>query len=312
MSDFFKRFSLFVATLVALLMGSYHLNKIIFKNYGFKVPPSKQTLITGSSLVTNGINPDFIDNSCNVALAAEPICISYLKLKDLLSTSHSVENVILSFSLLESSSSRWDGVFRNRKQVSMEMFARVSFLKESPGVEFFEPFKPDKLAYYEVYIRNRVFPAIPLIIKALDLGSVSFPHIGGFIAEMPNRRERVIDDLDYSAISKKFFDSSRKSCDVSDINIMFLDSIVDLTYQKKVNLLLVGMPMHVELYNKIPKCNIAFYEEQKERLKKFQHVDFIDLSTYFKEHHFFSDYAHLNISGADSVAKILNNYLVQN
>ncbi|PWD98021.1 hypothetical protein [Marinilabilia rubra] len=306
-----KRLALFAFILGLLLFFSYRINSIFFNEYNYSPPDSVVTIVTGSSVVTDGINPIWIHKACNIALSQEPMSISYLKLRDLLtSPNNRVERVILSFSLIETNP-EFDEVFNESRENSVEMFSRVSFLRQDVPFRFFAPYHPSKLDYFEVYLRNRVFPVWPLIVNSVSNDSLCFPHIGGFNDHDEfNTRKAVIEKRDYQKISGKYFDPLKEDCCVSKTNSLYLDSIINLTKKLNVDLFLVGMPMHVELYDKVPDFNLEFYYSRAREATSYDHVFFWDFSRCLKSHGLFKDHLHLSRSGADSISKMINDSIL--
>lgn len=310
MKRFAKRLILFVFILGILLFVSYRSNKILFDKYGFQVPSNIETLITGSSLAAGGINPDYVEQSCNVGLAGEPAVVSFVKIRDLLSRPNNIERIILSFSLIETSS-YWDLAFSENKTNGVEIFSRISFLREENGLELFEDIPVNYFAYSEVYLRNRVFPVIPYLINVFKKKDRLYPHIGGFTNVEFNRREVVeMEDNRKEILEKMFFHASFPE-NISRMNFNYLDSIVALADRKEVDLILVGMPMEKSLFEMIPSTNRIYYLEQVEVRSRESHVSFINLTNYFDSQQFFGDYVHINRAGADSVAKILQGYILE-
>ncbi|WP_010663961.1 hypothetical protein [Marinilabilia salmonicolor] len=310
MRRFAKRLILFVFILGILLVVSYNGNKILFDKFGFQVPSDVETLITGSSLATGGINPDYIEKSCNVGLAGEPAVVSFVKIRDLLSRPNNVDRIILSFSLVETSS-YWDLVFSENKTNGVEIFSRISFLREENGLDLFEGIPVNYFAYSEVYLRNRIFPVIPYLINVFKKEEKIYPHIGGYTNVEFNRREveeRV--DNRQEILNKMFLHDSFPE-NISKMNFNYLDSIVALTDRMNVDLILVGMPMENSLFEMIPSTNRIYYLEQVEMRLKQPHVSFINLTNYFNSPDFFGDYVHINRVGADSIAKVLEGYIVE-
>lgn len=310
MVHFTKRIILFILILGFVLLLSYKGNQFLFKRYGYRLSPKVETVITGSSLVANGINPQYIENSCNVGLAAEPVMVSYLKIRDILSMPNNVDQIILSFSLIETSS-YWDEIFSKSKANGVEMFSRISFLRKEIDIELFDEIPIDYFTYTEVYLRNRVFPVIPYLINVFKKEDKMYPHIGGFSSEEFNIREVAERGDNRQAILDKMFYHDSFPDNISSINFSFLDSIVVLTDKKDINLILVGMPMDKSLYEMIPFENRDYYQRELDLISQQQHVYFVNLTTYFHSLQFFNDYVHINIAGADSVAKILDEFIRQ-
>lgn len=308
MKRFVKRLGLFVFILGVLAFLSYKGNRILFDKYGFQIPSYVETLVTGSSLAANGINPAFIENSCNVGLAGEPALVSFVKIRDLLSHPNNVKRIVLSFSLIETSS-YWDQSFSEQKSTCVEMFSRIALLREENSLDLFEDIPINYFAYSEVYLRSRVFPVIPYLINSFKKEGGVYPHIGGYneiefnrrtVAEREDNRQDILDRM--------FFHASYPE-NISKMNFNYLDSIVALTARKDVDLILVGMPMEKSLFEMIPSTNRIYYLEQIEVRSRESHVSFINLTNYFDSQQFFGDYVHINRAGADSVAKILQDFI---
>jgi hypothetical protein len=305
MRQFAKRLILFVFILGILLFVSYKGNKVLFDKYGFQVPSKVETLVTGSSLAANGINPAYIENSCNVGLAGEPAVVSFVKIRDLLSRSNNVKRIVLSFSLIETSS-YWDQSFLKNKSNCVEMFSRIALLREENSLDLFKDIPINYYAYGEVYLRNRVFPVFPYVINIFKKKGQIYPHIGGYNEIEFNRREVAEREDNRQDILDRMFYHQPFPENVSMMNFSYLDSIIDLTKRMKVDLLLVGMPMEESLYEMIPLRNKEYYLNQVKEASQQSHVFFVNLSTFFDSPQFFSDYVHVNNVGADSIAKVLN------
>ena len=289
--------------------GSYRINRKMYNEYWYHLPDSCETLITGSSLVTCGLNPKVIRNSVNIGLAAEPLAVTFLKLRDILNRPHGLKRVVISYSLLEMGSQF--SSFYGSKSGSIEMFERLSGQSDYPSLSDLEYFRVDKFSYFEVYMRNRIFPSYQMLSGFINqnYSANKFLHIGEFTDEAVfNQNEVAVKQFDYEQIGSRRFNFKRDHEKIK-IDLKYLDKICALCLDSGVKLTIVGMPMHQELYKVVPDEYLSCICHCKVFLKKYPNVAFVDYSAFPLEHDCFRDYAHLNMKGSLILSNCLNEFL---
>lgn len=310
---FLKKIWLLVLLLGLLLLLSSKLNDKMIRSCGFELHENTEVLITGSSLVTLGINPSIIPNSENVAMAAEPFVVSFFKLRDIISDSTNLKRVIISTSIQEISNQ--DEVFCGSKSVVVEMFSRLSCLKKSISLKDLKLFNVDKFSFWEVFIRNRVFPNYTFIKRYFAkqesrCGNEHLLHITGY-EQGSDFNQGNIGGIGYNVerfIERQFRDDGAGNIN-SKVNFSYIDSINNLCASKRIELITVGMPISKQLYDKIPDCYKKEYLELKNHITSLSNTKFLDY-TQMGEKKWFVDIVHLNGFGATSLTTILNNDLI--
>jgi len=308
----FKSLLLFFI-LGALSIGSYKINNYLIVEHGFALKDTTEILITGSSLVTLGLDPDYIPKSENIGLAAEPIVISFFKLRDILPDKHaSLQKVVISCSLQELPNQ--DKVFNSNKPMVVEMFTRLSFLKNMITLEDLKQFDVDYLSYVEVYIRNRIFPNYAFFSRWMkqdrkDCDIESLLHIGGFQKNSSfNQRQVGRRRIDPKRYVSKYFPEDRSNDKISPINYQYLDSIAHLCHQRNIELIAVGMPVSKALYEEIPDSYRNYYNEKMKDFARLPQCRYVNL-THTAKNDWFSDLIHLNEKGAIQISLMIKREL---
>ncbi|MBS2099061.1 hypothetical protein [Carboxylicivirga linearis] len=309
MKNINKRLIYFTCILLVLLMGSFYINAYYYKIKAYNIPTSTKTLITGSSLVANGVDPQYIPNSVNIALAAEPLCLSYFKLKDILNREHEgLNTVVVSYSLPDISYD-WDNVFIQSKKVSGEMLKRIFSLENGPGpLELGSIFPLDWFIASETYLRYRVFPN--LSDWSVYWSKNKHPgYIGSYLpADSYFRKDTVV----YEKFLRNHFPLPAITYQpvVGKMN-SYIDSIQNLINDHQLSLVTLGFPI-VDTFNlAIPELYKSAFDNQLNKLNaqnsgQWQHFQFE-----IRDRSLFSDYLHLNKEGAiqfsERLSKVIYN-----
>lgn len=311
MKRFFLKLTGFVALLIVLLIMSYWGNKEILSRNKYYVDDSVKTIILGSSMAGCGLNPALFDNSVNISSSAEPFVLSYLKLKDVLPESHSLETVILSCSYSELFI-REDNLFKEDRALAMEFYRRISFYNELPAFHSFRPFTDNFTLYYEVIIRNRILFWQALSNYRIKEEHKITPYIDGYDyiykSDDSNfaKENNVNNNINYKHYSK-LYDINLIKNEWNDL--AYVDSIIQFSQDQGINLVLVALPINSNLFQEISvECKKEF-ESIKQRFSRYQHVEFLDFSNSIEETSFFKDHVHLRSFGADSISKVIYRHI---
>jgi len=302
-----KRLILFGFILLLLLTVSYIANNAFYHQKRYRVPKDVETLITGSSLVTNGVDPTYISHSQNIALAAEPLCLSYYKLKSILKEDGSqLKNIVVSYSLVDISYD-WDNVFIEQKKISGEMLRRIFCLNLDQDLRvLMDIFPMDYGILSETYIRYKVFPNISDWLLGLN-DDFQLGYIGGF-----NSSSKVLKDDDYKY--KKILQDNFPLIKEENKRIVgtmnsYIDSIKYLADKYELKLLTIEFPIVDTLKSAIPNQYKVAYKQHLNEMKLNQSSDWVHFDYGYLDDFYFSDYVHLNRKGADMLSKQLNEEL---
>ena len=98
MYNFVKRLLFFLLFLTCIFGGIYTCNLIMFKTVICRIPVDKTNLLVGHSHVAVSLDPSIVKHSIHATIGAQPLFLSYIKLRYLLRQNTHVEKVLLGFS----------------------------------------------------------------------------------------------------------------------------------------------------------------------------------------------------------------------
>lgn len=238
-------------------------------------------LISGDSHTRNALDPAVLGSATNISQYAEPYYVSYWKLKRLLEGS-SVQTVILGFAHHNISA------FNDRKLSdetwSTELFRRVYMFGEVSSIE---GIRVDRTELFRTRLKN----------LALTPKWTHDAYMGRF--ETWSR----IDPKDPDpAITRHFLGDGPN---LSEVELAYLDSIVDLTTRENIELILVSTPVHASYFNRIPDYFRSEFEAKTAELEArgVQVLDFTNLGASDDE---FLNVSHLNAKGASRFSHLIS------
>jgi hypothetical protein len=238
-------------------------------------------LIVGDSHTRNALDPVVLGSATNVSQYAEPYYVSYWKLKRLLEGSP-VRTVILGFGHHNIAA------FNNRKLSddtwSTELFRRTYMFPEISSIKGIQVDRPGLL---RARIRNLVL-------------TPKWRH-DSYMGRFENWNRSDLTDTD-EAITRQFL---RDGASLSDVELTYLDSIVTLTAQEKVDLILVATPVHTTYYSRIPDYFISEFEAIQSEMK-VEGVRVWDFSLLDAADDEFLNVSHLNASGASRFSRLVS------
>jgi hypothetical protein len=308
MKKLIRKIFLFIAIISLVASVSYNVNLWSFKKAGLQLCDTTGILMTGSSLVMQGLNPAYIERSENVAIAAEPVVISFFKIRDILRNNPQIKKIITSCSLQEITEQ--DAVFSGKRSVVQEMFTRLSFLQHPVTLNDLRLFEVDEPVYWEVYLRYRIFPNYFYIYRALK-GDIKcnyegLAYVSGFATRGDfNIRAEVFKLINVERVVNAHFPENNKEKMISKVSLNYIDSISSLCERKNIELIVVGMPVTHKLFERIPRYYIDYYRnyisEMNKRIK-CRYYDFMNAAP----DEWFEDLIHLNELGAKNISIMLN------
>ncbi len=278
---------------------SYMLNNYLLDEAPFLVPDSIETLLMGDSNVTCGGDPSVVRNSLNISMAADAMFVSYIKLKNILSYKENrhLKNVVVSYSPLYYSG-KIDSLMINDDS-ALDLFGRIhNYLDLSD----FSGLGCNKSKLYSTYYRYRMLPNVNYfknyIAEKTEFMTKEYPFIEGFY---PYKKMKY-KEVDYRKKMERYFPSD-KELYISEQMPRYVDSIARLANDHDIQLFFVTFPVNQEFCKLFPEKIIHASDSLKVSiLEKYDNVYFHDFMDSL-ETLYFSDYLHLNKSGAEVVSE---------
>ncbi len=283
MRAFISRILVFLGLVLLLMGGNFMFNRMQLKRAPLLT--DTEVLVIGDSRLMTGINPALIPHCKNTAQNSESYIISYYKLKYLLAHNSGIKQVILSFSY-PSFSAYLDGIFKG-DVATADVLNRIYPIM---GIADFHGVDLDVYKYYQVWFKNMmVYPH-----------TNHHKYMGGFVKLQPGIQRANLD----GTIMRHYFDKDTNNIGISKIAHQYLDSIVDLTKQKNVELILVNVPLHKDYLKRIPENFVEYYDGVKLELEA-KHIKVLDYGHMIIEDKYFKDYNHLDEEGANLVTELI-------
>lgn len=286
MKGFLYKIVLFVTIVIALMAGIVGTVYLISNHYvsSLNIDENIQTLICGDSHTQTAINDELIPNSLNIAHSSEHYLYSYNVLKLLLGNNPQIQNVILGFSYHNISSAQDDYLFEPDKSQYMypryiSVLDRKSFTKliTANPKGFINDFKD-------------IFQGFNRHIGAEELHRFGF--IGGYYSsDLTNKNDSTIQHT----INNHYLGDKGMPQGYSDIQISYLQSIVELCRVEDVKLILINCPISKEYKAMIPESFIYTFQDKATQFGPLV----IDYSDFSVPENCYGDGDHLNASGAE-------------
>lgn len=248
----------------------------------------EKNIILGHSHAEFAFDDALITNTRNFGNSAEPYFYTYTKLKLLLENNDQIENVFLLFT--NNSLVYWmDDWTWDERYLSHRFPFYSSFLR---GPQLWILFKNNPIETLEYFINSLVENTWKILRGELDY----INYLGKY-----SRLESEMEDPEGN------MPSGQKDTPLSQINIDYLDKIIELCNEHGVSLQFVRSPQH-------PHCQerdneIKFQEVYKSNYSKIKFYDFNDFPLQENE---FADTEHLNYKGAARFSIDFNKIIEEN
>ena len=266
-----------------------YLNSKKINNYISSI--DKKFVFVGDSHIQNGINDELINNSINFSQNGESYYFSYQKLKKVIALNKQVKTVFLGFSYHNLSSYYDDYIFgkfnneiASRYFFILPMSEKIKFIKCNLGNEM-------------LFLKNIFEKGIVNVIRKKDRYSFLGYYQNGF----QNVQSRKI-SMD-KRIRLQFFNET-KIANFSTVNINYLNKIIVLCKQNKIDLIALNTPLDPYYKSKIPQKFLDKYNQIIET-QKLSVIDFHNLK--FRKIDFIKDGDHVSTEGSLLISKFLNN-----
>jgi hypothetical protein len=246
--------------------------------YEWKIPDNKTVLFMGASLITLGIDDSNLENAVNISQQAEGYLFTYLKLQKILSnTNNKITHVILQCAPTDLSQIADRKLFRPDNEM----------LKYIP--QCYPYFSKEEWKLYDDYKLDIIKILLSRFFVNWALSSEKyFSKYGGFIYYKDEFDETK---MTYARIDSIYYGNN--------VNLLYLNKIVDLCNIKNIRLTLLYCPVYkLEL----------FYDQEyfySVRNTMFGNCEFLDYSHLSIPNEYRFDAFHLNGKGAKYFTKIL-------
>ena len=234
------------------------------------------TLIMGDSHLKTSVDPTLLPNASNVCSGAEPYAVTYYKLQKYLKDNPQIEEIILGFSynnLGGGQDRRLNG--RNAKSQFIRYY-------EILPIDLPKRVEVNESKFYHTYIRE----------LAMYPNFFESKFLGGFEKHKPG-----LEKADLTATINKHFYPDGQFAGLSKYAELYLDSIINLTKTRKLELIVVSPPLHKSYIQQVPLEIKDYFGVVKSNIEAqdIRVLDFIDLPY---PDSLFKDYDHLSYNGA--------------
>jgi hypothetical protein len=274
-----KKFLTKLLTFILILLSYFILNILVNRfiisrsNLPFR---DINILIAGDSHPRKALDPGFFNSAQNISHDAEPYYVTYWKLKFIIKKVN-VDTLILGFCHHNFAAS-----FNDKKLCAKnwcpEMFRIIYQIRNIRKIKNIEI---DFGEFYKVYFQNMcLFPK---------------KNHFRFFKEYSNSNRSNVSNFDVP-IQEHFYKYKEDGW-FSEIALCYLDSIIDLCRNNKVELILVASPEHKEYNKRVPTPVMDRFSFEKNKLME-QGLLVIDLSEDFYPDDYYFNTDHLNQKGA--------------
>ncbi|GAA4973231.1 hypothetical protein [Algibacter aquimarinus] len=285
MRFFLRNVFLFLSIPTAILIIFFSYTTHISKSY--KLKENITILISGDSHVTSAIDDKDmnIPNIQNIGKPAESIYFSYYKIKHLLETNPNIKTIY--FGLSYHNITDFADIFTKGKR---SFFYAPPYFYVLPLKEKLRSFKWNS-NNESVYIKN-----------IINSGIESIKFMPSYIGEGFSNNSLL--ELSKSKadfrIKEQYFEGG-KLRDFSSLNLHYLEMIIKLLDEEKVELFILNIPLADYYKSKIPKEYIIKYDEI---IKEYdlEVIDFSELELGDPKY-FLPDGDHVNAKGANFITQ---------
>jgi hypothetical protein len=276
---FIKNILLFFSFLFALLIVSFailNLYHYLFLNE-IRLSSNVKTLFVGDSQIQTAINDRLIENSINISSTAESYYFNYYKLKNYLSSNSQIKKVYLGISY-HNLSNYYDDFIYGKQSVNI-----------SSGYFFILP--TSERIECLVWNADQPFLFIKKIVLS-DFSKIFKNKSEGYVNNFVN----VIPSTEYinRKLKSQFYNNGKLDA-FSEINLDYLDRIINLCKTKKIDLIFLTTPLHKYYRDNIPDV----YRNKYNEIIKSKKIEVIDLnSLHLDDDCFIPDGVHVSQKGA--------------
>lgn len=292
MIHFVKRLSkfLFICSLIFLFLQFLilFLNRSLIKKCDLRAGTT--SLIIGDSHIMWSIDDSNLDHVQNISLNAEGYIYSYAKLKNALVSNPGISKVYLGMNYHNLSGYFDDYIYGGLMRHLIYRYLGVLSIND----------------YIQILVRN---PKNIIELPKCILGKGTVQVINNdcvLYGSFPD--ENMMEQLDREKVEKRIHEQFYKNNEViylSEINLLYLNKIVDLCKEKHIKLTIISTPLQIDYMKMIPEEYKNYYEKYLDE-NKLQHYNFGDLI--LPDTCYLPDGDHVNYYGAKLVTQKFKEY----
>ncbi|WP_395052105.1 hypothetical protein [Flavobacterium sp.] len=290
MKKFILKLFFFLSIFVLLYVSLNSYAKIAVKNKSvYKLSDSIKILVLGHSQPECAINDTKINSIKNLSQGGESYFYTYFKLKKIIEENVNVNKVILSFSnnQVKKEMDNWT----YGENYMPNFYSKYNFLMQQDDINVL--IKNNFKTF--IYSENKAFISNLKLLSSSNKNIFENRNWGGYL---PLKRNKVDSLLKIKYLKKLKLNSQNK---ISNINLIYLDSIIKYCKNKHVNLYLIRLPIQKD-YFKIDN-EVQF---QKIRTSNYRTIPYLDFHNFPLKNNEFGDFDHLNSNGALKFSIFLN------
>ena len=248
----------------------------------------KNILVVGDSQFMTGIDDNLFYSAWNISQPAEPLPLSYWKIKKLTTTS-SYDTILVNishqrisfFNEIKFGHKKYKDEFNNRMYPFIND-VRISKLNFN-GLDFIKKF----------YQQMCLFPKLN---HKTFIGEFSRAPNNSFLKKPYDNKKLE------TRINDHFCDSRNESYSVSNISLNYIDSIITFTSSKKITPIFISLPVHEKYISKVPEGIKSAFESLSSKLK-LNDIKFLDYTTLKISDSLFLDFDHINKDGSKLITR---------
>ena len=290
MRDFYKKifiFSIPLFILIPLAFGFIYLTSHKVENY--KISPNISDVFIGDSHIEQAVIDSLLNNTKSFSLRSESFYFSYYKLQLLLRSNSNIKRVYLGFSY-HSLSSCYDQFINGDFSyfVAPKYFYTLPFKEKTKLLNW-------NLSHFSQTIRSIVTTGI-----SVNLSNRYNIFWGGYDKDLSSfcALEKSMNER----LNFQYYNENGLR-PYSEINLTYLDKMIDLCAKYNVKLYTIDTPLHPQYFAQIPDAYIKKYNEIIAE-RNFEVIDFKHLLT--DDYYFMADGDHLTEKGAIIITQQLN------
>ena len=283
MRKFILQSALFVLVCLILLI-CFHLTIQNLRNDYLKLPENVNKVFLGNSTFEYGINDSRIPNAINFAQNAEPIDITYAKIKLLQKYNNSIDTVFVELDDINLYNDRFASVLSN--SIYFDAYDKADWQANLQMYELSRFFSFFAHAYHVIKVR-------PIVENHFKSHNIECLGVGGYQDLFRNKLDEDIMRFHSETASAKKTKLVPTGVDY------YFSKIVDFCAHKNLTIIFLNTPKH-----KTAWADTTYREYWSE---KFPSIRFIDCTQMNLPDSCFADREHLNYRGA----RLFSDYLTK-
>ena len=314
--QFLARLFKFAIVCCCVLGCIFCMNKLLIRASPLILDENVDTIFLGDSRIRGGLSDVVIPNSVNLAQSAEPLSVSFFKLRHILYNNRELlDNIVVGVSY--SSFSKYKDFFFQHERWDREMLGRVYPITNSKD---YSHLLINRQVAIEMFAKNMLYPNFGYIKNLFsECNEKEFPFLvdENFqsleIGKIPilKRRLKNLENL------PEFKHSLKKLKNKTEVHFNFqgnqgvienpgfwIREIEKLCYNYGVNIFFVSMPLHEDYRNKASEEIVNGFYEIFQDTKQKNGVFFVDYSQFIEDDRLFRDYDHVNSYGKIYMSEI--------